>query len=259
MSIGVPLGQRRLIERVIGAHQNHQIPCKAAESSKPNREAMRQLGLTGESGSHHYKVIDHITVLQTSVEQVEVSSEVTLPDGSTFIPKGGSRKVKLENVTSLQYLEASNRILGKLISEGSMSSLNDVLGYLGYSTMIAKLGQRKTWKSVLRFDDAYCEVQALEGFEWGKDLRDLSDLHLSDHAPSQVCIKPGKPKGPPFKGPRESSFQKPQGKPIRETGWEYRVYRTFNEGECTRPSCRFFHFCTVCDSTSHGKSSHPKS
>ena len=79
VSIGVPLAQRRLTGHVIGS-QNQ--TSKASESG-PNREATKQQGSTGESGNNHYKVhratIITITLQSnTSVDQIEVSNEVTL-------------------------------------------------------------------------------------------------------------------------------------------------------------------------------------
>ena len=64
-------------------------------------------------------------------------------------------------------------ILGKLVVACKLSSLEQILQDAGYTAMISRLGQKRDWRSVLRFDNGKCAAQTSNGFVW---LMDLSDL-----------------------------------------------------------------------------------
>ena len=83
-----------------------------------SRETQRLLRLWEQGEKVDYlKIRDYVTILF----KVTAEGIYELPDGSKFVQKGGSTatKPKLENITALQYMEASMRILGKLILDGS--------------------------------------------------------------------------------------------------------------------------------------------
>ena len=99
-----------------------------------------------------------------------------------FIPKEDTvtRKRKMDNISALEYTEAVLRILGKMILNGAKTSLEKVGQYASYIAIVAHLGQRKEWWTVLRYNDGYREAQSVEAFAWGKDLCDLQNTYLED-------------------------------------------------------------------------------
>ena len=257
-SVGLPLGQRRLLERMAEPSAPHApIPSDVASpSSTPIATsellasasmACRQLGIKGQA-SDHLRIAEFVTPLSNNMAESGDDHTFELPDGSRFIPKTAARKVKLESVTALQYMEASTKILGRLITDGMISSLTDVLHYLGYTAMVGRLGQKKSWRSVLLYDDSYREAQASEGFAWGKDLRDLRDLHLED-------------KHTPISKPEVTvSKKESQGSPIKldsPTQEQWSLCRDFNTASCKRRVCKFLHFCSICGEKSHNAVGHP--
>jgi hypothetical protein len=229
--------------------------------SDSSRRARRQLGLGGEGEKVDYlKIRDYITIL--SAKASEDDKNVELPDGSTFVPKGGSvsQKPKLENVTALQYMEASMAILGKLVVEGKLSSLEEVVQYAAHVAVIARLGQEKEWRSIVKYDDAYREAQVAQSLTWGEDVRDLRDEHIKERdRPSKQY--PSKSLAGPQKGGSGAGKGRGRGRGKTPSGDasdpELRICRKYSEGACTRTLCSFLHLCAKCGSGSHGLHSHP--
>lgn len=261
-SLGLRLGQLRLIQSALkGARGTDEassvepLPSPtgpgAATREVPldTKVAHRQLGInTGECS--YLKIKDYVTPLKASTNE---DSSIVLPDGSRFVPKGqsASGSVKLDSVTALQFMEANARILGNLITQNKVTSLDQVLQYLGYTAMVARLGQRKTWQSLLAFDNSYREAQSLEGFSWGTDLRDLRDQHLADRPSgssndSQGSAHAGNKSGPNSKTKKESG---PTPK--------VKFCRDFNYQTCTRSPCPYKHICISC-SADHPIKQHPQ-
>ena len=284
-SLGLPLGQLRLLQGVVAAISPQVVQGTSTKSATPqgpatteppktgptsgdsaaastvakavSGETRRHLGLGKEGEKANYlKVRDYITVLNKSADEEE---SVELPDGSMFVPKGGTvaRKPKMDNISALQYTEAAMRILGKMMLDGTMTSLEQVGQYVGYIAIVARLGQRKDWRSVVRYDDAYREAQSVEAFAWGKDLRDLRDTYLEDK--SRKESKPQSQAGGPskFGGKPKNKGRKGQGGESNSPAGELRICRDFSQGKCSRAVCIFRHMCAQCGSPSHGLGSHP--
>ena len=56
-----------------------------------------------------------------------------------------------------------------LLNKGELDS-SGVHSYLAYIIIIAQLGQKYTWPSVMKYDDMYRKCQALDKFPWGEDI-----------------------------------------------------------------------------------------
>ena len=191
--VGLPLGQLRLLQTMVGpqtqAPTHTAQPAMAAqaqlgaytgtaqESPVLDAETRRLLGL-GEKGEKvdYHKIRDYVTMKSTSTDTEE---GYQMPDGSVFLPKGSAAmaKPKLENITALQYMEGSMRIMGKLILEGSLNTVGQCGQYAAHVAQLARLGQEKDWRSVVRYDDAYREahvVQKLTGAAiWGASVTSI--------------------------------------------------------------------------------------
>ena len=67
--------------------------------------------------------------------------ELSIPDS----------KPKLENITPLQYMEASLRIAREMVQKDG-ADLQKVLAYMGYLIKVATMDQRFSWHSTLKYD-----------------------------------------------------------------------------------------------------------
>ena len=104
-----------------------------------------------------------------------------------------AKTVKLEEVTPMQYMGASLRILMELLNSGELNN-DKTLEYLGYLAKVSQLAEGHTWLSVLFYDRAYRQMQAQCGYSWGWDTPHLNTVHLKPRVPI-VSRKPalGKP------------------------------------------------------------------
>ena len=223
------------------------------------RRARRHLGLASEGEKVEYlKIRDYVTVLSKSMEDEKV---VELPDGSTIVPKGSAHvKPKLENITALQYTEAAMAILGKLVLGGTITSLDHVVQYAGYIAVIARLGQEKDWRSVVRFDDAYRAAQVAQSLPWGEEVRDLGQTYIKerlDRSAKQVTSQKQQTGAHKGGGARSRNKGPKKGATGEAPTSELRICRDFSSGSCTRSVCSFRHLCAECGSGSHGLSGHP--
>ena len=107
-----------------------------------SKETQRQLGLSdyGEKISY-LKNRDYVIVLSMSRDNVD--EVVELLDGSKFVLKGMSTqsKPKLDNISPLQWMEKSIKILVKMIMDGNVVLLEQVPQYAGHIAETCLLGQ----------------------------------------------------------------------------------------------------------------------
>ena len=155
------------------------------------------------------------------------------------------------------------KILGKMIMDGNVASLEQVAQYAGHIAETCLLGQKKHWPCVVQYNDAHQEAQAIEQFPWGHSgLRDKRDLKLED---KHDCREPsgqksgGNPKCSRGNAGQGKSHNQGKGKPPENylPDQELHMCRDFNTGTCTHTVCRFLHLCTMCGLISHGLDSHP--
>jgi hypothetical protein len=247
-----------------GAMANPQGASAAVEPQEGafSSETRRRLGLTTPGRSHH-SVPNFVTVIQNGREVGDEGS-VELPDGSKFIPKGtGNTRVKLENLGALQWVEGALRIMGKMIVEGELGSPEAIAQHAAYIAEIARLGQKKTWRSVVLYDEAYRQAQAIQAFPWGvRDVIELRDIFLD---PRPSVESPGKKLVGKSKTRETSASQrKPPGSQKPQEGGgkqqhELRLCEFFNSSDksCTRQQCHKLHLCAKCGAKAHGAGACP--
>ena len=185
-----------------------------------------------------------------------------------FTPFHSGQKPKLSNVSPFQWMDDSMRILGKLIIQGSITSMEQVVQYAGYIAEVAQLGQKKHWPSVVMYDDAYREAQTVEGFGWGtRDLRDKRDLILEPKRTKEAKDEDSASstsKSSTMTNSRGSCNQrrKTQGKSSDKEASgvgnvELRLCNNFNSGSCTGVQCQYHHWCSQRGSSAHESVNHP--
>ena len=287
--MGIPLGQVRLIQSLVPSlaptaapTQPVVFPSAAGQQTAPvlstvppasqvqqqvpekkpsnlSIKACRHLALGQEGEKPSYLHIrDYVTILKNEGDN-EDEEGISLPDGSKFVKAGGSNRPKLDQVSPLQFMESSMRILGKFILNGSVTSLEQVGDYASHIAEVGRLGQKKDWHSVVRYDDTYRQAQAVECFAWGDQCQSAYDLYIEpknrDKAKSPAANQrpsPGTGKyGKQFKGKGKT------GKVDSADSTELRICGDFSRGTCRRQVCTFRHFCAECGSTAHGAKAHP--
>lgn len=186
------------------------------------------------SGSSVRDIRDFVTLLhherpeRTSVRLGDV--ELTLPDS----------KPKVDNISPLQYMEASLRIMREMaIKDGD--SREKILEYAGYLIKIANMGQRFMWRSVLKYDAEYRKSQASSNFPWGADSSYMMQIFLREEQNKS--------------GTHRYEGSNPQTKydPISRKP----VCNRYNSSQgCTMKNCRYAHMCRVCFSRDHTQITH---
>ena len=301
--IGVSLGQKRLLQRLLAELQeriklqvqaqvtasntpqgpsephavnphvsspaNHMQPALNNESNTPclSAETLRHLGFggSGETIAYH-SVRDFVTMLIDGRE-VEEEAGIQLPGGDKLLLNSSidsTKKPKVTSVSPLQWTEGSMRILAKLILEGKIASLEQVAQYAGHIADMARLGQKKTWRSVLLFDESYRKTQAGLNCPWGtRDFKDQRDLILEDrstaaknpHAQSKDTR--GDAGGRSSRGGRGGQSYSHTAD-TQQTVQHVQLCSFFQTGTCRRGDvCPHKHFCETCGSPQHGKTNHP--
>ena len=87
------------------------------------------------------------------------------------------KKIAVDRITQLQYMEGALKILAEMITDDHAST-PVVLQHVNYLTKIACMGQMFAWPSVLRYDAEYRKYQAHMGFAWASDSPFLMQLLL---------------------------------------------------------------------------------
>jgi hypothetical protein len=195
---------------------------------------LRQLG---KGPTSFYDIPDFVTGCNQLEEIVMDSSAL----GPQLVLKSGPAKVKLDQISQTQWSIANIAILHKLIEDGSISNMDQVLDYQSFTVRILQLTQRFTLHSVLVYDREYRKLQSECGFRWGTDV--------GHHLQSVTLV----PKGSQYMNNR-NSFQDQKGKsgqrryqqkgPTSSNGQP--ICLKFNsQAGCMYRDCKFRHACSM--------------
>ena len=79
------------------------------------------------------------------------NNNVEMQDGSLLVTKGGTvySKPKLGNITALQFTEVAMSILGKLVPNGSLSSMDQVVQYASHMNVVTHHEHLDHFKALL--------------------------------------------------------------------------------------------------------------
>ena len=161
------------------------------------------------------------------VEESEPVEEIVgQAEGTQVIVRSGARRIKLEQVSPMQWSAANLRIMIDLLREGQLQP-HSILDYVAYTIKVSSLATPYTWPSVLQWDRAYRRLQQQMGYRWGSDSPHLASLYLVARQPL-----PGK---------------KGKGGQVAHGGRSVKpICRGFNKGNCTyKEDCQFRHVCSV--------------
>ena len=163
--------------------------------------------------------------------------------GSTKLLVRAKQTILPEHVTLPQWISANARIMSKMISEGQLANMEDIIQYLQYVQDFGDYAQVCDQKSLMVYDNEYRIKQAKRNSTWGDD-----DVHLATfYLRRQTEI--------PNIGGR--TFQRRQERPPRlldPQGIE--ICRNYNAFGCNWKLCRYSHVCSICKEKGHTKSKH---
>lgn len=174
------------------------------------------------------KYLDIIEYVQsTRYEAAEEEQVLGGGEGHQIILKTSTRKVKLEQVSPMQWSAANVRVLMELLRQGRLRE-SAMFDYLAYTIKVSELADRYTWVSVLHFDRAYRQLQAQHGFRWGSDSPHLGTLHLQ----------------PRTQTPRHDTT--PAGTKAQGSQQGKKPCRLYNRNNCPfGDACKFEHKCSA--------------
>lgn len=124
--------------------------------------------------SNTYREIkDFITLFQ---EERSESNSFKIGDIELKLPES---KPKLQDISPLQYMEGSLRILREMVLKDD-AKVEQIMHYVGYLLKISNLGQRFQWRSVIKYDSGYRKAQANTDFTWGADNSFMMQVFLRE-------------------------------------------------------------------------------
>jgi hypothetical protein len=200
-SIGLQLGQRRLLDKlvalsVVPEHGSKVAPtatneppmsdtldanvpskvtkdCKADAEGRLNTNLFLGFGVNGEQSSY-YDIVGFLPKrspydISPDAKTVIVQRE----DGSLMVEPTLTREKSIEKVSWQQWVDANTQIMAVLLHKGT-----DAREYMTYTVMISQLAQRYEWLSILKFDREYRRKQANTGCPWGSDMQILREVTL---------------------------------------------------------------------------------
>lgn len=192
----------------------------------------------------------------SSLDSIEEEGQVIEIGGGAKLHLD-KKKTPLSQVTMEQWGYASLNIMKELLRCGELSQ-QDILGYVGYTQCIFRLASNHVWHSVLLYDKEYRDMQAIEGFKWGEDQKNLRDFHLvpkSNSSTMKALNIMAKTPNMNNENVKPQSFKKVARGPFMPDGRE--ICRKFNSGNCDFQNCRMAHNCAICFSR-HKAVEHPK-
>ena len=125
-------------------------------AQEPTPESGEQFLLYAKASAKYLDICDYVNFYETTHhERVIIGAE----GEEQIVIRGGGSKVHLEQVSPLQWMGASLRIMQELISRGILSPV-DSTQYLGYMAKISDFAPKFTWLSLLHYDREYRHWQA---------------------------------------------------------------------------------------------------
>ena len=176
-------------------------------------------------------------------------SPTTIKIGDTELSLN-DKKLALEKITPLQYMEGSLKILCEMIANDRVNT-ETILDHIGFLTKMACMGQTFSWPSLMKYDAEYRKTQAYQGFPWGADSPFLMQLLLKQHDRDTLVTHTAPSR-------RNTGFTNQQHSQHRYDPKSGRVIcGKFNgRNGCTLPHCRYAHVCGSCYDPAHGEFSH---
>ena len=171
--------------------------------------------------------------------------EVVKQGSSQLIFRSNRIRPAVEQVSLGQWISANARIMSKLITDGKLSTQQQVLEYLQYTADFGDYSQTCELPSLMVYDQEYRRKQAITDRAWGAD-----DVHL-------CTFYLHRRQRPEQRTQQTSKFRHTRKHPriLDNNGIE--ICRNFNISACFKDNCIYSHACLICKDKSHPKTRHP--
>ena len=127
--------------------------------------------LLPKAKAKHLDITDYVQTTGQEVEGVLSGS-----GDRQIILKSGPKKIQLENVRPMQWVESHLKIMMELSYSGQLKQ-ESRYEYIAYIIKISELAESHLWPSVMIFDRRYRELQDQHGFRWGSDTPNLTAVN----------------------------------------------------------------------------------
>jgi hypothetical protein len=210
--------------------QQQQQPATSLQPTLNNGEPGSFPLLQTSKRSKHLDIVDYLRQYETLNDRVIIGNE----GEDQVIIRSGSMRPKLDQVTPLQWMGASIRIMRELIGRGQLKAADTEL-YLSYMEKIGDFASKYTWPSILMYDREYRRWQAQCGCQWGTDNIHLAEILLDVR--SRQTIQDNRAS--------TSQHAKHQNKQMNNNSSKSNeICRRYNLSSCTLgDSCKYTHKC----------------
>ena len=127
---------------------------------------------------------DFISSLSLGLQEDKETVLGTSRDARIVLKTAHEKKHSLDKISFPQWSAANFRIMHTLMSDGSLSSTQDILHYIMYSSKISELAKCYPLPKVMQYDDLYRRMQFSTNCKWGTDSQFISHQTLHKRDPT---------------------------------------------------------------------------
>ena len=181
-------------------------------------------------GKRPLLIPDFISCLPLVLQEDKETVLGTSGDARIVLKTAQDKKLPLDKISFPQWSAANFRIMHTLMSDGSLSSTQDILHYIMYSSKISELAKCYPLPKVMQYDDLYRRMQFSTNCKWGTDSQFISHQTLDRPDPTPT---------PPRLSPRKTS------RPVLNPATGKQVCYDYQRREGCRfaSSCKYDHVC----------------
>ena len=181
-------------------------------------------------GKRPLLIPDFISCLPLVLQEDKETVLGTSGDARIVLKTAQDKKLPLDKISFPQWSAANFRIMHTLMSDGSLSSTQDILHYIMYSSKISELAKCYPLPKVMQYDDLYRRMQFSTNCKLGTDSQFIS--HQTLHRPDPT---PTPPRPPPSK----------KSRPVLKPATGKQVFHDYQRREGCHfvSSCKYDHVC----------------
>ena len=182
-------------------------------------------------GKRPLLIPDFISSLPLVLQEDKETVLGTCGDARVVLKTAQDKKLSLDKISFPQWSAANFRIMHSLMKDGSLSSTQDILEYIMYTSKISELAKCYPLPKVMQYDDLYRRMQFSTNCKWGTDSQFIS--HQTLHRPDPLTPTPTHPP------PRKTS------RPVLNPATGKQVCYDYQRREGCRfaSSCKYDHVC----------------
>ena len=186
---------------------------------------------TTPRGKRPLLIPDFISSLPIILQEDRETVLGTSGDAKIILKSSQEKKLSLDKISFPQWSAANFRIMHILMKDGLLSSTQDILDYMLYSSKISELAKCYPLPKVMQYDDLYRRMQFATNCKWGTDSQFIS--HQTLHRPDNLTVTTTRP---PTRKPSRPVINPATGKQVC---YDFQRRKGCRFGS----SCRYDHVC----------------